>query len=340
MLACLALLVLVPLGVARAHDFRPALLQLGERPDAPGSYDLRLLIPATSTTGPIGEGELTPLVPEHCTLAWRSPISARLDCGEQGLVGVLGLDGLEQHPVDVVIEIRHLDGTRISAVLAPGDPPLLLGGAGPRRGALELFNDYVVLGIEHILAGIDHLLFVLGLVLLIRERTRGVGAPRLKGLLWTVTAFTLAHSLTLVGSTLGWVALPSPPVEAGIALSILLLARELLVLERDTLTWRAPWLVAFGFGLLHGFGFAGALADVGLPADRVPLALLAFNLGVEVGQLAVVAVLMLAFVGLRRMAERLDPSERTRTLARALPIYAMGSLAFAWTLERVLSFWQ
>ncbi len=329
LLVCL--LALWPLRTS-AHDFRPALLQLHELGDAPGRFELRLLVPDTSTNGPIAEGELRALIPDHCAASWRSPVSARLDCGEQGLIGPLGLEGLERHPVDVVVEVRYLDGTQLSAVLAPDDPPLLVGGEGTRPSS-ALFADYMLLGIEHILLGLDHLLFVLGLVLLVRDR---------KALLWTVTAFTLAHSLTLAGSTLELIALPGPPVEAGIALSILLLARELLLPEgeRDTLTWRAPWLVAFAFGLLHGFGFAGALGEVGLPADRVPLALLAFNLGVEAGQLAVVAVLLLSFASLRRLAERFDLSPRRQAIARALPIYAMGSLAFAWTIERILGFWQ
>lgn len=319
----MALLVLVG-SPAQAHDFRPALLQLREV--EAGRFELRLLVPATSSAGPIAPDELRPLVPDHCALVWRSPISAKLDCGALGLVGPLGLEGLDAHPVDVVIEVEHLDGTKLSAVLAPGDPPLLLGGPDP-RGRLELLRDYLVLGVEHIVFGFDHLLFVLGLVLLVRAR---------KPLIWTVTAFTLAHSVTLACATLELLALASPPVEAGIALSIVLLARELLMpeAERDTLTWRAPWLVAFGFGLLHGFGFAGALAEVGLPSEHVPLALLAFNLGVELGQLGVVVLLLVAIAALRRA--RLDP--RVHAGGRALVVYAIGSLAFAWLIERVLGF--
>lgn len=319
-LAALAWL-LVLLGTptpARAHDFRPLLLQLDEVDG--GRFELRMLVPATSSAGPIAEGQLRPLVPEPCTLTWRSPISGRLECDAPGLVGALGVEGLDVHPVDVVIEIRYLDGTRVSAVLAPDDPPLLLGGPDPRAPA-ELLRDYVELGIEHILLGFDHLLFVLALVLLVRSRST---------LLWTVTAFTLAHSITLACATLGLLALPSPPVEAGIALSIVLLAHELALPEgeRDTLTWRAPWLVAFAFGLLHGFGFAGALAEVGLPSDHVPLALLAFNVGVELGQLGVVLLALLVLAGLRR----------AHVGGRMLVVYAIGSLAAAWLIDRVLGF--
>lgn len=317
-LACLLVLLLGRAGPAHAHDFRPLLLQLHEV-DA-GRFELRMLVPATSSAGPIGEGELRPLVPEPCTPTWRSPISATLDCDERGLVGTLGVEGTDRHPVDVVIAIQYLDGSRVSAVLAPDDPPLLLGGPDP-RSRLQLLRDYVALGVEHILLGFDHLLFVLALVLLV---------PSPASLLWTVTAFTLAHSITLACATLELLALPSPPVEAGIALSIVLLAHELALPEheRDTLTWRAPWLVAFGFGLLHGFGFAGALAEVGLPSAHVPLALLAFNLGVELGQLGVVALVLVALALLRRVHAR----------GRMLVVYGIGSLAAAWLIDRVLDF--
>jgi hydrogenase/urease accessory protein HupE len=316
-----------------AHEFRPALLRLIERPgtegQGTGSFDLRLITPKIGPAGPITEGDLRPRVPGHCELR-----PGVLDCGVDGLVGELGVDGLERHDIDVLVEIRFVDGTRLTGVLGPDEPSMTIaGGAIEQRGSV--FAEYTRLGVEHILIGIDHLLFVLGLVLLVRDN---------KALLWTVTAFTLAHSITLAAATLELVTLPGPPVEAGIALSILLLARELALgfddpTQRDTYTWRFPWLVAFGFGLLHGFGFSGALREVGLPADRVPEALLAFNVGVELGQLAVVCVLLLLFAGLRRVAARVQPSATIDRTARMLPIVAMGALAFAWMLERVLGFW-
>jgi hydrogenase/urease accessory protein HupE len=228
-------------------------------------------------------------------------------------------------------------------------------GAVEQRGSV--FAEYTRLGVEHILLGLDHLLFVLGLVLLVRRNPASLGGFRALGggeaqkssLLWTVTAFTLAHSLTLAAATLELVVLPGPPVEAGIALSILLLARELALgaddpTQRDTWTWRFPWLVAFGFGLLHGFGFSGALREVGLPPDRVAEALLAFNVGVELGQLAVVGALLLVIAGLRRVAARVRMGASLERTTRLTPssdnIWAMGALAFAWTLERVLGFWS
>ncbi len=350
-LAALLLLALVcsPSSRAQAHEFRPALLRLEQRGDDPGRYDLRLVAPKLSEAGPIGPGELSPIVPDHCALEARSELAFTLDCGAQGLVGPLGVAGLDRHPVDVLLELRYADATRFTAVLGPDEPTVTLAGAEQRRGSV--FSDYLLLGVEHILIGIDHLLFVLGLVLLVRARERpGVASsgrdPTIRRLLWTVTAFTAAHSITLAASTLELVKLPSAPVEAGIALSILLLARELALgvsepegEALDTLTWRYPWLVAFLFGLLHGFGFAGALREIGLPPSQAPLALLAFNLGVEAGQLGVVAVLLLSFAGLRRLARASNLSEAREALARKLPIWAMGALAFAWTLERVLGFW-
>jgi hydrogenase/urease accessory protein HupE len=332
LLVALVLLVgLLAVRVSDAHEFRPALLRLSERPgpdgQGSGAFDLRLVTPKVGPAGVIGEGELRPRVPSHCELR-----PGVLDCGAQGLVGELGVDGLERHDIDVLVEVRFVDGTRLTGVLGPDEPSMSVGGEVLRG---SVFAEYMRLGVEHILIGIDHLLFVLGLVLLVRTN---------KALLWTVTAFTLAHSLTLAAATLELVALPGPPVEAGIALSILLLARELALgfddpAQRDTWTWRFPWLVAFGFGLLHGFGFSGALREVGLPPDRVPEALLAFNVGVELGQLAVVGALLLLFAIARRAAARMQPTTTLLRIVRLAPIWAMGALAFAWMLERVLGFW-
>jgi hydrogenase/urease accessory protein HupE len=184
---------------------------------------------------------------------------------------------------------------------------------------------YLALGVEHILTGFDHLLFVLALLLIVKSARRIVA---------TVTAFTVAHSLTLAAATLGFVHLPQPPVEAAIALSIAFVAAEIVhgLDGRPGLTARAPWLVAFAFGLLHGLGFAGALAEIGLPQSAIPLALLCFNLGVELGQLAFV-VALLACLALARRAR--IPWPRA---ARPLPAYAIGALAMFWVIERVAAF--
>jgi opacity protein-like surface antigen len=185
---------------------------------------------------------------------------------------------------------------------------------------------YLVLGVEHILGGIDHLLFVLALLLIVRGSLRIVA---------TITAFTLAHSITLVAATLGWIHMPGPPVEAIIALSIVFVAAEVVhgLRGKPALTARSPWVVAFSFGLLHGLGFAGALAEVGLPQKAIPVALLMFNVGVEVGQLVfVAAALLLGVLFVKLVTVR--PAWTTGLVA-----YGIGSVAAFWTVERVASFW-
>ena len=182
-----------------------------------------------------------------------------------------------------------------------------------------------MLGVEHILGGVDHLLFVLALLLIVSGGKR---------IFLTITAFTVAHSITLVAATLGWVHVPGPPVEAMIALSIVFVAAEIVhgLRGKPGLTARAPWVVAFSFGLLHGFGFAGALAEVGLPQKAIPVALLTFNVGVELGQLMFVAVALLAGAALRRV-----PLPRPAWMPFAIP-YAIGCVAMFWVIERVGSF--
>ena len=186
---------------------------------------------------------------------------------------------------------------------------------------------YLVHGVEHILFGWDHLLFVLALLLIVEGRRK---------LLATITSFTVAHSLTLALATLGFVHVPGPPVEASIALSLVLLAHELVRRERGELglTARSPWIVAFAFGLLHGFGFAGALTEMGLPKDDLPLALFAFNVGVEIGQLAfVVAVLCLVSV-----TRRLRIPSAISSRAYSATTYAIGIIAAFWFIERLAAF--
>jgi hydrogenase/urease accessory protein HupE len=196
-------------------------------------------------------------------------------------------------------------------------------------GRLEVVRTYTILGIEHILSGIDHLLFVLGLVLLVEGTRR---------LLLTITAFTAAHSLTLAGATLGWVHVPGPPVEASIALSIVFVASEIVHLRqgRYIVTQHYPWVVAFTFGLLHGFGFAGALAEVGLPQSSIPIALLFFNVGVEIGQLLFVGAVLAVIAAGRHAGRRRGWSQPAWTW-RIAP-YAIGALASFWLVERIAAF--
>jgi hydrogenase/urease accessory protein HupE len=240
-----------------------------------------------------------------------------------GLTGqILSIDGIVGGVTDVIVRIERQDGTSQVERLLPQSPQFTVKAA---TGTAAVAWSYLVLGIEHILGGVDHLLFVLALLLIVRGGKR---------ILLTVTAFTVAHSITLVSTTLGWMHVPGPPVEAMIALSIVFVAGEIVhgLRGRPGLTARAPWIVAFSFGLLHGFGFAGALAQVGLPQKAVPLALSMFNVGVEVGQLMFVALAL----GARAVLTRL-PVARPGWLSYATP-YAMGGVAMFWVVERVAAF--
>ena len=242
-----------------------------------------------------------------------------ISTGASGLEGwEVTVHGLQATMTDVLVRISLADGRVVSRLLRPDAPSFVFGEAeaGPPAGA------YFMLGVEHILFGIDHLLFVLALVLIVR----GAGL-----LVKTITAFTLAHSITLAMATLGVTHVPSAPVEAVIAMSIVFVAGEILRSRRGErgLTERAPWLVAFTFGLLHGFGFAGALAEVGLPANDIPLALLLFNVGVEAGQLAFVGA-VLAIMALLSRIRLLWPN-----WAPLVPPYAIGSFAMFWAIQRI-----
>ncbi len=250
-----------------------------------------------------------------------------IDCGAAGLeAGEVSIGGLELTLTDVLLRVEWRDGARYSTVLRPEAPAARPDRSEGEGKATVPAAGFLRLGVEHILGGVDHLLFVLCLVLLVD------GARRL---LVTITAFTLAHSVTLALATLGAVRVPSRPVEASIALSIVLLAVELVRRWRGDagLTARSPWLVSFAFGLLHGLGFAGALSEVGLPPGDIPLALLLFNVGVEVGQVAFVAVVLGALAAGRWLIGRVR-----LVLPRwspLVPAYAIGCVAAAWLLERV-----
>jgi hypothetical protein len=229
------------------------------------------------------------------------------------------IDGLSTTSTDVLVRVERLDGTTLVSRLDPSQPSMILE-ASPSR--FNVASTYLVLGVEHILFGIDHLLFVLALVMLVKGMRRLIG---------TITAFTVAHSVTLAAATLGWVNVASAPVEAVIALSIVFVAAEIVHGKggHEGLAARAPWIVAFSFGLLHGFGFAGALSEVGLPGNAIPLALLFFNVGVEIGQLLFVAAVVVFLAIARRP---LASSPRWVTIA---PAYAIGAVAMFWTLQRV-----
>ena len=233
--------------------------------------------------------------------------------------GEIHIAGLAGTMTDVLVRVENLDGITQVTRLTPSSPSFVVAAA---PGGLEVARTYVVLGVEHILFGIDHLLFVLALLILVKGWRKLVG---------TITAFTVAHSITLAGATLGFVQVPSQPVEAAIALSIVFVACEIVHRRsgRLGLTESWPWVIAFTFGLLHGLGFAGALSEVGLPQNAIPIALLCFNIGVEIGQLAFISLVLLFIAMGRRI---LLPVPRW---AELIPPYAIGSFAMFWVAQRI-----
>jgi hydrogenase/urease accessory protein HupE len=243
-----------------------------------------------------------------------------LACGTGGLVGPIAFPWIEGTLTRVVVDVQWRDGTRLLRFATPNAPSVMVysGAASGWRGQAPILADYTRLGVEHILTGFDHLLFVVALALLVRRRAQ---------LLATITAFTVAHSISLAVTVLGLARVPSPPVEASIALSIVLVCAECLR-PGASLTRRAPWAVAFAFGLLHGLGFASALLEIGVPEGHVPIALFAFNVGVELGQLGVIA----AVLGVEKLVVALR-LEHART--RQGLLYAMGGLAAYWSIDRV-----
>ena len=305
--ALVALLFLLPLAAA-AHEMTIAEMEMREV--APGEF---LWQWTASGTRPASE-VLKPAWPAHCVQD-----AAMLRCGTEGLRGALSIDGVGERYSAAIVKVAWIDGQSRAYTVTAAQPVVRLhGSADDRRGAGEIAWAYFVLGIEHILTGFDHLLFVVALLFLVGFNRR---------LLWTITAFTVAHSLTLALSALGLVTLRQAPVEATIALSIVLVAGEALH-KTPTLSRRWPALVAFLFGLVHGLGFAGALREIGLPENYLSAALLTFNLGVEVGQLFVVA---LAYAGYR-LVLRVPHA----TLARAPALYVIGSIAAFWSIDRVV----
>lgn len=308
----------------QAHEIRPAYLQIQQvehekfevlwkipvlngrvpkiNPQLPKGFDLKLE----------KEEKLADAYIYRYTANYSNPLNGKK----------ISIAGLEMSLIDVLVQIDLLDNLSYTLMLQPSKSSTLIP-VEPSVGAVFLL--YLKLGIEHILIGIDHLLFVLGLLLLVGQ---------LKTLIQTITAFTIAHSFTLALSALGAFSLPQQPVEAVIALSIVFLALEYLrsLDGKNSLTTQNPWIVAFGFGLLHGFGFAGALSEIGLPQQQIPLALLTFNIGVEIGQIAFILFLI--------AVQKLCLSKFTNMPAwtrKVLP-YAIGSLATFWLIERVLAF--
>ena len=308
---------------AWAHPLSPALLDLRESAD--GLVQVTWKMSALRLPGT----DLRPELPAHCRSVSEGTANEAgdsittewtVDCRPQGLVGQrLGVAGLAGGRTDALIRVALADGRVVQAVARASEPFVIV--QAPTRPATVVIG-YLQLGFEHILSGPDHLLFVLGLLLL------AGGGGRVLG---TVTAFTIGHSITLTLAALGVSKIPSAPVEVAIALTIYVLAVELArgPVRGPTLLGRFPWAMAFFFGLLHGFGFASALREAGLPAGDVPRALFSFNVGIELGQLAFVGALLAAGT----LAARWLPPIAARSTRPA--IYAMGVLSAFWCFERV-----
>ncbi len=308
---------------ATAHEVRPAFLQITERGD--NKVDVLFKQPSTTTLAvrlepDISGGLLTgqPAVVDSGT-GYQTRIWKGLAIGKTGLGGrSVAIHGLDRSITDALVVVHYADGHDLQQILRPGQESLSLD---PRGNNLPVLT-YVQLGITHILTGYDHLMFVLGLVLLVRN---------IPTLLKTITAFTVAHSITLAATALGVMTVKPAQIEALVALSIVFVAIELanVRLGRTSVTQRWPWLIAFAFGLLHGSAFAGALAEIGLPKGNIPAALLLFNIGVEIGQLVFVAVVLAIVWGLRRIkVTEIDA-------LKPIPTYAIGAFAAFWVFERL-----
>jgi hydrogenase/urease accessory protein HupE len=318
-----ATMLAAPAPRALAHELDPGFLQLNET--APGEYAVMWKVPTSGGR----RMPLDPVFPEGCAVT--SPITSRpsgtgfverwtIECDADLVGATLRIGGLERTYTDVMVRVEPAGAEVLSYIVQSIDPSVVIGGAGQQsQGAFG----YLWLGFEHILLGFDHLLFVLGLLLIVQNRWM---------LLKTVTSFTIAHSITLAIATLGFASAPAAPLNAVIALSILFLGPEIVRVWRGetSLTIRHPWVVAFAFGLLHGFGFASGLSTIGLPQAEIPLALLLFNVGVELGQLVFV-VMILALERSFRILEVHWPR-----WAEMVPGYAVGSLGAFWTIQRTL----
>jgi hydrogenase/urease accessory protein HupE len=320
------ILSLVFVAQLSAHEVRPAYLQI--RQTGADTYDVFWKVPAVGDTMRLSlYVELPPtcsnLVPPRGSFsggAYTELWSIKCDGGLSG--STIRINGLTATVTDVLVRLERLDGVTQVTRLTSSAPSFVVE-ASPRR--FELVRTYLVLGIEHILTGVDHLLFVSGLLLLVSGVRR---------LLFTVSAFTLSHTVTLTLATLGIVHVPPAPVEAAIALSILFVAYEVLRKRESPLglAQRKPWLVAFSFGLLHGLGFAGGLSAAGLPAGHIPLALGFFSAGVEIGHFSFVAVSLALISTVSQWTARL-PQWWSR-----IPPYAIGSVSAYWLIARLAAF--
>lgn len=308
-----------------AHEVRPSFLEINER--EPGLFDVKWKVPTRGDRALA----ITPILPDNLKKvglsssykipgAWVVQSTYRSDSPILGKT--ISIDGINALQTDVLLKINLIDGSNYSSIIRPNSPtydvPLK-----PTKSGLSL--SYWKMGLIHILEGIDHLLFLLAIMLIIT----GLG-----NLLKTITAFTVAHSIILGLATIGFVNVPVAPTEAVISLSILFLAVEIVrdKMGEKTITRSYPWIIAFIFGLFHGLGFANALFEVGLPQNNIPLALLMFNVGVETGQIIFIFIILI-FLSLLRRLNIYWPKGTWR-----LAPYAIGTTAGYWTIERILSF--
>jgi len=323
-------IVLLPTSISTAHEMRPGYLEIRET--TKDTYNVLWKVPARGFNERLSLhlqfADDVELVSEPVSGFVGGAHIQRVKIQRPGgLTGTpITIDGLSGTFTDVLFRLQRLDGTEITHRLTPAQARYVVES---EPNIWQVGWTYFVLGVEHILLGIDHLLFVLALLLIVADWKKLIG---------TITAFTIAHSITLALATLGFVHVPGPPVEAIIALSIVFVAAEIIRGRQSHpgLTARAPWIVAFTFGLLHGFGFAGALSEVGLPQSSIPMALLTFNLGVEAGQLIFVAAMILLYGIFRNITARTKLT--LAEWAYRIPAYAIGGVAAFWTVERIQGF--
>ena len=324
-LMCSLLVVAFP---ANAHEVRPARLIVTELNE--GNYLIRWKVPALGdrvlAINPVFDTVCSDEADQHDGLSMGASVRTwSIQCAE-GLAGTtITFNNLPATMIDVLVQVTFLDGRQHSGLVRPNVAAFKIPS---RDSESSVFRSYVAFGVEHILTGWDHLLFVLGLVLLVTNRTR---------LLWAITGFTIGHSITLAIAVLGFVIIDGRPVEAIVALSIVLLGVENVRYRRtrvETLAIRRPWLVSSTIGLVHGLGFAGALSEYGLPPYAEYLSLFAFNLGVEIGQLAFVAGLMVAAYLLNRVSYKLLIPVQTAAM------WLVGMSGAYWLVERTLTFYN
>ncbi|PWK21048.1 HupE/UreJ family protein [Xanthomarina spongicola] len=309
-----------------SHEIRPAFLQIIQNSDS--SYDVFWKVPS------LGDGvpKISPVfAPFFSVEVLEQPnqipgsviYSYRINSNKPLQGSIITIEGLNKTLIDALVSISYLNGEKVTLMLQPDKTSMIIP---EKETLLNTIKTYLILGTEHILLGVDHLLFVLALLLI---------TPGFRKLIKTITAFTIAHSITLSLSALGFVGLPGPPVEAVIALSIIFLAYEIIKYYRgeESIAINHPWIIAFAFGLLHGFGFAGALTSIGLPQTTIPAALLFFNIGVELGQILFI-VSAIAIIWLIKKSKISIPD-----WVKLVPVYGIGSIASFWLIERIVSFW-